>query len=103
MTSAWAPLEAVYDHDAIRANVTRDLIASRPQNLWRYREFLPIVGKPRTGFHSGCTPLVRATRLASELGLDELYIKDDSNSHPTLSYKGPCRVGGGDSARWSSG
>ena len=81
------PLEAVYDHDAIRANVTRDLIASRPQNLWRYREFLPIVGKPRTGFHSGCTPLVRATRLASELGLDELYIKDDSNNHPTLSYK----------------
>ena len=81
------PLEATYDDDAIRADVTRELIASRPENLWRYREFLPIEGEPRTGFHSGFTPLVRATRLASELGLDELYIKDDSNNHPTLSYK----------------
>ena len=81
------PLEATYDDDAIRANVTRELIASRPGNLWRYREFLPIEGEPRTGFHSGFTPLIRSDRLASELGLDELYIKDDSNNHPTLSYK----------------
>ena len=81
------PLEASYDDDAIRATVTRELIASRPENLWRYREFLPIAGEPKTGFHSGFTPLVRATRLASELGLEELYVKDDSNNHPTLSYK----------------
>ena len=81
------PLEASYDDDAIRATVTRELIASRPENLWRYREFLPITGEPKTGFHSGFTPLVRATRLASELGLEELYVKDDSNNHPTLSYK----------------
>ena len=81
------PLEATYDLETIRTNVTRQLIASRPQNLWRYREFLPIQGEPQTGFHSGFTPLIRATRLAQELGVRELYLKDDSVNHPTLSYK----------------
>ena len=79
------PLEAMYDYSAIA--LTRALIESRPKNLWRYRELLPIVGDPLTGFHSGYTPLVRCTRLADRLGLDELYIKDDSVNHPTLSYK----------------
>lgn len=81
------PLEACYDYDAARRTLTRDAIAGRPRNLWRYRELLPIIGEPRTGFHSGFTPLVRADRLARELGVDELYIKDDSVNHPTLSYK----------------
>ena len=81
------PLEACYDYEAARATLTRDAIAARPRNLWRYRELLPIEGEPRTGLHSGCTPLVRAERLASELGVAELYIKDDSVNHPTLSYK----------------
>ena len=79
------PLEAMYDYNAI--TLTRALIESRPKNLWRYRELLPILGEPLTGFHSGYTPLVRCTRLADRLGLDELYIKDDSVNHPTLSYK----------------
>ena len=81
------PLEATYDYDGVRRVLTREVIASRPTNLWRYRELLPIADRPRTGFHSGWTPLVRAERLASELGLRELYIKDDSVNHPTLSYK----------------
>ena len=81
------PLEATYDYDGIRGAVTRELIETRPPNLWRYRELLPIEGRPRTGFHSGRTPLIRADRLARELGLRELYIKDDSVNHPTLSYK----------------
>jgi threonine synthase len=75
----------VYDYAAIR--VTRDEIERRPKNLWRYRELLPITGEPRTGFHSGFTPLVRCDRLATRLGLSELYIKDDTVNHPTLSYK----------------
>jgi threonine synthase len=79
------PLEPVYDYDRIR--LTRDLIERRPKNLWRYRELLPIAGEPLTGFNSGFTPLVRCTRLAERLGLSELYIKDDSVNHPTLSYK----------------
>src|SRR5437870_10243861 len=79
------PLEPVYDYGAI--HLTRELIAQRPKNLWRYRELLPITGEPRTGFNSGFTPLVRCTRLADRLGVSELYIKDDSVNHPTLSYK----------------
>jgi threonine synthase len=81
------PLEAAYDYDAIRRDLTRATIERRPKNLWRYRELLPITGEPRTGFHSGFTPLVRCDRLASQLGLRELYVKDDSVNHPTCSYK----------------
>jgi threonine synthase len=80
------PLEVSYDYDAVRSVMTRSLIESRPRSLWRYLELLP-VNEPRTGFNSGFTPLVRATRLARELGLAELYLKDDSVNHPTFSYK----------------
>src|SRR5207253_4244616 len=55
--------------------------------LCRYGRMLPISGEPQTGFHSGSTPLVRCDRLATRLGLSELYIKDDTVNHPTLSYK----------------
>lgn len=81
------PLEAVYDYAAIKDVLTRDAIERRPRNLWRYRELLPIDGVPRTGLASGFTPLVRATRLAERWGVSELYLKDDSVNHPTLSYK----------------
>src|SRR5437867_3466920 len=76
------PLEVTYDYAAIAP-----LIARRPRNLWRYRELLPIAGEPRTGLHSGFTPLVKAERLAARLGVRELYVKDDSVNHPTCSYK----------------
>ncbi len=79
------PLEPVYDYSAI--HLTREAIDRRPKNLWRYRELLPIAGEPRTGFNSGFTPLVRCDRLAARLGVRELYVKDDSVNHPTLSYK----------------
>ena len=81
------PLEATYDRDALRRAVSRERIAARPPSLWRYREFLPIEGEPLTGMTSGFTPLLRADRLAAELGMRELYLKDDSVNHPTLSYK----------------
>jgi threonine synthase len=80
------PLEVTYDYAAIRSAVTRDEISARPKNLWRYRELLP-VQEPKTGFYSGFTPLVKAERLASRLGVRELYVKDDSVNHPTFSYK----------------
>ena len=81
------PLEATYDYDGVKRALTRELIASRAENLWRYRELLPVEGTPRTGLHSGFTPLVKANRLAKEIGLEDLYLKDDSVNHPTLSYK----------------
>ena len=81
------PLEVQYDFDGIKANLNPEIIAKRDHNLWRYRELLPLEGEPLTGFHSGFTPLVKADQLAQELGIQDLYLKDDSVNHPTFSYK----------------
>ncbi|GBE03947.1 MAG TPA: threonine synthase [Nitrospirae bacterium] len=83
----FGPLEVVYDYDGIKKVLTKEKILSRPQNLWRYKELLPIDGEPTVGLHSGFTPLVRAKKLAEHLGMKELYIKDDTVTHPTLSFK----------------
>jgi threonine synthase len=83
----FGPLEVIYDYARMRRAVSRSLIEARPRNLWRYRELLPVAGEPQVGPHSGFTPLVKAARLGAELGLKELYIKDDTVNHPTLSYK----------------
>ncbi len=80
-------LEVSYDYEAIRKALSRRVIESRPQHLWRYRELLPLDGEPTDGLHSGYTPLVRAHRLSKVLGVKELYLKDDSVSHPTCSFK----------------
>jgi threonine synthase len=83
----FGPLEVVYDYDKIRSAMSPELIASRPQNLWRYRELLPIESDPTDGLNSGFTPLVKADNLARHLGVEQLYLKDDSVNRPTLSYK----------------
>ena len=83
----FGPLEAAYDYEAIRAVLTRDLIASRPQSMWRYRELLPIDGEPTVGRQVGFTPLIKAERLARELGIREIYVKNDTVNYPTLSFK----------------
>lgn len=83
----FGPLEAAYDYDAIRRDISREKILSRPQTMWRYREFLPIDGEPTVGTQVGFTPLVKADRLAQHLGIRELYIKNDTVNYPTLSFK----------------
>lgn len=83
----FGPLEAAYDYDAIRRDISREKILSRPQTMWRYREFLPIDGEPTVGTQVGFTPLVKADRLARHLGIRELYIKNDTVNYPTLSFK----------------
>src|ERR1044072_7488679 len=80
-------LEIQYDYDQIKQSISHATIAAREHNLWRYRELLPIDGEPRVGLYSGVTPLVRAHRLGAVLGVEQLYIKDDSVNHPTFSYK----------------
>ena len=85
--TCFGPLEIVYDYEAIANAISREKIAGRDKNLWRYRELLPIDGEPQVGMYSGYTPLVKAHRLAQALGVKELYIKDDSVNHPTFSYK----------------
>src|SRR5262250_1169635 len=85
--NCFGPLEVVYDYVAIKKTISREKIAAREKNLWRYHELLPIDGEPQVGLHSGFTPLVRARQLGALLGVKELYIKDDSVNHPTFSYK----------------
>jgi threonine synthase len=83
----FGPVEVCYDYDRMRGQVTRDSIEAGPRSLWRYRDLLPIEGEPTVGLLSGMTPLVKADRLAQKLGVEELYIKDDSVNYPSLSYK----------------
>lgn len=85
--TCFGPLEVIYDYDGIKKTISREKIAARPRNLWRYRELLPIDGEPQAGLYSGFTPLIRAHRLGETLGVKELYLKDDSVNHPTFSYK----------------
>lgn len=83
----FGPLEAAYDYEAIGKVLNRQLIESRPQSMWRYRELLPIDGEPTVGTQVGFTPLVKADRLAKALGVRELYVKNDTVNYPTLSFK----------------
>ncbi len=83
----FGPLEVDYDYEKIKKKLTKGEIESRPENLWRYRELMPIDGEPSDGLNSGFTPLIRAKNLEKALGVKELYIKDDSVNHPTLSFK----------------
>jgi threonine synthase len=83
----FGPLEVDYDYDAIKKALTRQVIESRGRNMWRYRELLPIAGEPTVGKEVGFTPLVKADRLAAKIGVREVYIKNDTVNHPTLSFK----------------
>lgn len=83
----FGPLEVDYDYERVKRVLNQKEITSRPKNLWRYRELLPIDGQPSDGLNSGFTPLIRAKNLEKVLGVKELYIKDDSVNHPTLSFK----------------
>jgi threonine synthase len=80
-------LEVDYDYAAIKKQLTKETLAGRPKTMWRYKELLPIDNEPSVGINSGFTPLIRANNLAKALGVKELYIKDDSVNHPTLSFK----------------
>ncbi|HWP43258.1 MAG TPA: threonine synthase, partial [Blastocatellia bacterium] len=83
----FAPLEVEYDYKAIGESLSREKVASREKSMWRFRELLPLDSDPVVGRSTGSTPLVRADRLARALGLERLYIKNDSVNSPTLSFK----------------
>src|SRR5215472_883774 len=84
----FGPLEVAYDYERIADVVSRDRIESGPRSIWRYRDLLPVDLEERApvDLGAGFTPLVRADRLAAELGLGELWIKDDT-ANPTGSFK----------------
>src|SRR5260370_4876007 len=83
----FGPLEVDYHYEAIAKVLTREVIASRPRTMWKYRELLPVESDPKIGLATGGTPLVRADRLGRKLGIDNLYLKNDSVNSPTLSFK----------------
>lgn len=83
----FGPLEVNYNYEAIQKSISRSSIEQGPESLWRYIDLLPIDGEPTDGLNSGFTPLIRAKNLGDALGVKEIYIKDDSVCHPTLSFK----------------
>jgi threonine synthase len=83
----FGPLEVHYDYAAIGKIISRERISQGPKSLWRYIDLLPIEKEATVGLHAGFTPLIHAKNLGRELGLDELYIKNDTVNHPTLSFK----------------
>ena len=82
----FGPLEVVYDMDAIAQVASRERIKSGPLSLWRYADFLPADYNPNIDINAGFTPLIRSNGLAKKLGLDELWIKNDS-VNPSYSFK----------------
>src|SRR5687767_4523437 len=82
----FGPLEVVYDYDGIAAATSRETIAAGPPSIWRYANLLPAVNDGAVDLGAGFTPLVRADRLAAELGLGELWLKNDT-LNPTGSFK----------------
>ena len=82
----FGPLEVVYDYDAISGRVDRARIGRGPLSIWRYADLLPADPGGAVDLGAGYTPLIRADRLAAELGLGELWLKDDTRN-PTGSFK----------------
>jgi len=82
----FGPLEVAYDYEAIAAAVSRDRIAAGPPSIWRYAPLLPAAAEGAVDLGAGWTPLLRADRLAAELGLGELWLKNDT-MNPTGSFK----------------
>ncbi|MBV8217026.1 MAG: threonine synthase [Solirubrobacterales bacterium] len=83
----FGPLEVAY---APRPTADPDELKRRiqagPHSLWRYSDFLPVQAPPRGVLPAGYTPLLRAERLAEQLGLREVWIKNDA-ANPTHSFK----------------
>ena len=82
----FGPLEVAYDYDAMREAVSHESIEAGPASIWRYADLLPCEPDNRVDIQAGFTPLVRANRLGKELGLTNLYLKNDC-MNPTWSFK----------------
>ena len=91
----FGPLEVAYDYDRIKSSLTRAAIQSRPQNMWRYRELLPVAGEPdRRAARSVLRRWSRPIAWRKRLGIRELWIKNDTVNYPTLVVQGSRRQRG---------
>lgn len=83
----FAPLEPIYDYDEIARTISREKIASGPLTIWRYDDLLPVDDSyERVDLGAGFTPLIKARRLGELLGIQNLYLKNDT-ANPTHSFK----------------
>ncbi|MBQ10252.1 MAG: threonine synthase [Planctomyces sp.] len=82
----FGPLEVVYDYDAISDVISHERIAQGPLSIWRYQDLLPAEGTDPVDIMAGFTPLLEARNLGKRLGLNNLYIKNDS-VNPSFSFK----------------
>jgi threonine synthase len=83
-------LDVDYDYELAKQRIAERGLEGRPWNVWRFEELLPILNRRasrRVAQFAGKTPLIHAERLGAELGLSNLYLKDDSTNRPSLSYK----------------
>jgi len=85
-TACFGPLDPVYDWGRLARTVTREAIAAGPASIWRYAPLLPVEAPAEPRLAPGFTPLVRAPRLADEIGVGELWLKLDT-ANPTHSFK----------------
>ncbi|MEZ6139810.1 MAG: threonine synthase [Zavarzinella sp.] len=94
------PIWVRYDLNAIRKVFTKEMLASRPKSLWRYRELLPLPADadPVT-FDEGMTPLLACNRLGKHFGLNDLWVKDEAIM-PTGSFKSRGMTMAISMARW---
>ena len=82
----FGPLEPTYDLVDLHARLTRESVEARPAGIWRLAELLPVDAVPAAPARVGDSPLVEVPRLAAAIGLERLWVKDDSRN-PTLSFK----------------
>src|SRR6266542_4180710 len=82
----FGPVEPAYDEERIKAEVTRAAIEAGPRSLWRFEPLLPATRNTSIDLGDGWSPLRRAHRLGAELGLPNLWLKDETRN-PTHSFK----------------
>ena len=81
------PLFARYDLEKAKATLTKESLADRSGNMWRYREVMPVIDDDNIiTLGEGGTPLLKAERLAEAVGMETVYIKDEG-VNPTGSFK----------------
>jgi len=82
----FGPLEVTYDYEAISKVISKNRISKGPLTMWRYADLLPVDASNAIDINTGFTPLIKANNLAKRLGLEKLYIKNDS-VNPSFSFK----------------
>ncbi len=82
----FGPLDVIYDFSDVEVDEAKRKIQAGPSSIWRYSDFLPFEKRPQVALEAGLTPLIKADRLAEQLGLEEVYVKNDA-ANPTHSFK----------------